>query len=684
MAKLVDIWRCDQPVNLTQRQMPLIVDETLTMIMDLNNLGYINESPLAKGKQLEEFMRKLEMLTEEEVKASFKVTHKDMLSILSQTVPCVGCRRSVERLFFELMGSGHQALDPLIVTPEGILTISEKSLQSPRLLCTMLQGHSDRLHNLVERQPRNKKSLRCALHSMDIQRMRPPANAWKEAWDVMKSPCRQEVTLIETDTLEATLETYLRKHRFCGECRTKVLLASTLLTSEPNPSKEKGYIAALYKDIKRCTPDNHVHLSTNTEYITDLIGRAQPEVMGRERHAKTLEIAQEEVLTCLGICVANRLHRIHRRLKEEETICRVFAAVAIDALSRNFQMAVEEKQGISQLELLYEELTREELLKQQRREKLRLKRKKKKERKYENTEEKENNCECSKEKGKGNDCICTESKPTTQNNDRHKLQILDPKNKGQPTCKCPDCLKKTKNSDNKKQTQSQSSTFRSKNSSRKLTQPKVEQIKDVITKEKEKDENPCKFCEEDPHDMCSCYEEFFEKRDDGKWHLRQGGKTLPEEDLLKWVDFNKRYELKLREIMSRASSEPSQDCGYSSEHNVSSSSLPSTPEGSEVACSEGCCSHDGDCPDNRPWDKLDHSRLGVSLLGEQGLTLTQMLEDSHSSDNEGTESYIPVEEVQEFKSRMCQVSEKRLELRKNLRHRFAMLCSHYKNFGIPH
>ncbi|CAG5087264.1 Similar to CG2182: Gametogenetin-binding protein 2-like (Drosophila melanogaster) [Cotesia congregata] len=583
MAKLVDIWRCDQPVNLTQRQMPLIVDETLTMIMDLNNLGYINESPLAKGKQLEEFKRKLEMLTKEEVKASFKVTHKDMLSILSQTVPCVGCRRSVERLFFELMGSGHQALDPLIVTPEGILTISEESLLSPRLLCTMLQGHSDRLHNLVERQPRNKKSLRCALHSMDIQRMRPPANAWKEAWDVMKSPCRQEVTLIETDTLEATLETYLRKHRFCGECRTKVLLASTLLTSEPNPSKEKGYVAALYKDIK-------------------------------------------QVLTCLGICVANRLHRIHRRLKEEETICRVFAAVAIDALSRNFQMAVEEKQGISQLELLYEELTREELVKQQRREKLRLKRKKKKERKYENTEEKENNCECLKEKGKGNDCICTESKPTTQNNDRHKLQILDPKNKGQPTCKCPDCLKKTKNSDNIKQTQSQSSTFRSKNSSRKLNQPKVEQIKDVITKEKEKDENPGKFCEEDPHDMCSCYEEFFEKRDDGKWHLRQGGKTPPEEELLKWVDFNKRYELKLREIMSRASSEPSQDCGYSSEHNVSSSSLPSTPEGSEVACSEGCCSHDGDCPDNRPWDKLDHSRLGVSLLGEQGLTLTQMLE----------------------------------------------------------
>lgn len=58
----------------------------------------------------------------------------------------------------------------------------------------------------------------------------------------------------------------------------------------------------------------------------------------RERHAKTLEIAQEEVLTCLGICIAERLHKVHRRLREEETVCKVLAAVAIDALSRNFQV----------------------------------------------------------------------------------------------------------------------------------------------------------------------------------------------------------------------------------------------------------------------------------------------------------------------------------------------------------
>lgn len=44
--------------------------------------------------------------------------------------------------------------------------------------------------------------------------MRPPPNAWREVWDCMELPCQQELTLIETDTLDDTLETYLRKHRY--------------------------------------------------------------------------------------------------------------------------------------------------------------------------------------------------------------------------------------------------------------------------------------------------------------------------------------------------------------------------------------------------------------------------------------------------------------------------------------
>lgn len=70
-----------------------------------------------------------------------------------------------------------------------------------------------------------------------------------------------------------------------------------MLVEEKEPQKEKGYVGALYGGIKRCLLDKHLHLQAKTDYIAHLIARAEPELLGnhRERHAKTLEIAQEEV-----------------------------------------------------------------------------------------------------------------------------------------------------------------------------------------------------------------------------------------------------------------------------------------------------------------------------------------------------------------------------------------------------
>lgn len=98
----------------------------------------------------------------------------------------------------------------------------------------------------------------------------------------------------------------------------------------------------------------------------------------RERHAKTLEIAQEEVLTCVGMIMYERLRRVYVSLREEERACQVLAAVGVHALCRNFDMSVEKKQGISNLELLYQEISRAEKAKEYKREQKKLKKKKKK------------------------------------------------------------------------------------------------------------------------------------------------------------------------------------------------------------------------------------------------------------------------------------------------------------------
>lgn len=58
----------------------------------------------------------------------------------------------------------------------------------------------------------------------------------------------------------------------------------------------------------------------------------------RERHAKTLDIAQEEVLTCLGIYLYERLHRIWQKLRAEEQTWQILFYFGVDSLKKSFEV----------------------------------------------------------------------------------------------------------------------------------------------------------------------------------------------------------------------------------------------------------------------------------------------------------------------------------------------------------
>lgn len=192
------------------------------MLMDLNSKGLVFDHPLVKGKELEEFTRKYSILSADELKKSLEVDRTEFMSVLSQSVPCVGCRRSVERLHYQLMLSGHPTLDPIVITEAGVLTVLDDKIASPQAICTLLHKHNVLLNSLLENQHRNKKSSRCALHSRDSFRSRPFSDVWRDVWNCMKQKCRDEISHINAEELHVTLEGYLKKHKFCQECRTKV------------------------------------------------------------------------------------------------------------------------------------------------------------------------------------------------------------------------------------------------------------------------------------------------------------------------------------------------------------------------------------------------------------------------------------------------------------------------------
>ncbi|XP_030648282.1 gametogenetin-binding protein 2 [Chanos chanos] len=380
MARLVAVCRDgEEDFPFLARQIPLYIDDTLTMVMEFPDSVMDLNSQQINTAQMKQFVQYHSMLKQQDLNMAMMVTSREVFSALSQLVPCVGCRRSVERLFSQLVESSNPALEPLTVGETGVLSVTRACMTDARKLYTLFYVHGSKLNDMIDAIPKSKKNKRCQLHSLDTHKPKPLGGSWMDVWELMSQECRDEVVLIDSACLLETLETYLRKHRFCTDCKNKVLRAYNILVGELDCSKEKGYCAALYEGLRCCPHERHVHVCCETDFIAHLLGRAEPEFTGgyerRERHAKTIDIAQEEVLTCLGIHLYERLHRIWQKLRAEEQTWQMLFYLGIDALRKSFEMAVEKVQGISRLEQLCEELSEEERVRELKQEKKRQKRK---------------------------------------------------------------------------------------------------------------------------------------------------------------------------------------------------------------------------------------------------------------------------------------------------------------------
>ncbi|XP_058482975.1 gametogenetin-binding protein 2 [Solea solea] len=380
MARLVAVCReGEEEYPFLSRQIPLYIDDTLTMVMEFSdNIMNVDSHDInpSQWKQFSEYHSKLK---QQDLNIALMVTTKEVYSALSQLVPCVGCRRSVERLFSHLVESGSPALEPLTVKPTGLLSFTKSCLADVKKLYTLFYVHGSRLNDMIDAIPKSKKNKRCQLHSLDTHKPKPLGGSWMDVWELMSQECRDEVVLIDNACLLETLETYLCKHRFCTDCKNKVLRAYNILVGELDSSNEKGYCAALYEGLCCCPHEHHIHVCCETDFIAHLLGRAEPEFAGgyerRERHAKTIDVAQEEVLTCLGIHLYERLHRVWQKLRAEEQTWQLLFHLGIDTLRKGFEMAVEKMQGFSRLEQFVEELSEEERAKELKQEKKRQKRK---------------------------------------------------------------------------------------------------------------------------------------------------------------------------------------------------------------------------------------------------------------------------------------------------------------------
>jgi hypothetical protein len=60
----------------------------------------------------------------------------------------------------------------------------------------------------------------------------------------------------------------------------------------------------------------------------------------RERHAKTIDIAQDEVLTCIGIYLFEKFHKVYQLIKQEEQTWQLLLYTSAVTLKKSFEVHI--------------------------------------------------------------------------------------------------------------------------------------------------------------------------------------------------------------------------------------------------------------------------------------------------------------------------------------------------------
>ncbi|CAF0813643.1 unnamed protein product [Didymodactylos carnosus] len=387
VARLVSVCQKEDLASFDTRQIPISLDDTLIMKLQFYDYCFpCDPTRYTKLKSFDTFLRRYQTLTHDEIFETLCVSSSQLHNAVTNSVACIGCRKSIENFLKSLMEYRHPALEPLSVTQQGTLTLEKTYCSDPQNIYTLLYVNGSKLNTFIDSIPKSKKNRRCFIHSLDKSRS---INDWQEVWERMSQECREEAILVDSDGLLDTLENYLRKHKFCSECKTKVLRAYDILVNNVDHTREKGFCSALYDGLRCCSHDKHIHVQAEKGFVGSLILRAEQEIQEsrRERHAKTLDIAQEEILTCLGFYLYERFHKISQTMRSEEQTWQLLFYIGIDCLRRNFEIAVERKQGFSTLELLYEEFRAQEEVQTFKKQQRRLKRKLRRQMKNHNANE---------------------------------------------------------------------------------------------------------------------------------------------------------------------------------------------------------------------------------------------------------------------------------------------------------
>merc|ERR1711899_264970 len=155
---------------LARRQLPLTIENDLTMIMALDDACLACSSSTLYdvddktsneiNTSMQTFLRKYQALNRDEVTAALMVNFDDITDTLSKEILCVGCRRSVEGMLQKLHTSGDPALEPLVISGDKVISVGRDHIMTPQALANLFCNQLHRLKTTyidTSSGPKNRK-----------------------------------------------------------------------------------------------------------------------------------------------------------------------------------------------------------------------------------------------------------------------------------------------------------------------------------------------------------------------------------------------------------------------------------------------------------------------------------------------------------------------------------------------
>eukprot|EP00095_Tigriopus_kingsejongensis_P002726 maker-scaffold226_size249562-snap-gene-0.12 protein:Tk02726 transcript:maker-scaffold226_size249562-snap-gene-0.12-mRNA-1 annotation:"hypothetical protein CAPTEDRAFT_103335" len=369
------------------RSIPVTIDDDIQMLLVKNGDCPACTPPSVEpdedlrhklDQEEARYLKRIRGMTKDVLAASLMVELKDL--VMSH-MSCATCRKKVLDMAVDLALHRPQAMFPVVFSQQGdrtadYISIDASHIDMPSTVANLLTRSFHNQWNQCGTFRSSKGHMsRCNLHGIPSKTV-CFGTSWLDIWDAMVEPCRQQMLSFKFDRVEREIRNYTQRHDFCANCKSNIEEAFSYLIEfccdKATRAKfvAEGKVAGtvdessqedeqLFMDISlelNAAKEVILVINYSDDDITDLMDRAEIELTNQhiDRHAKTIEAGEREILSVIGMLLHARFVQAIRNVANDSNCYDSLYALALEALKTRMEVVFETHFGLLEDELIVE------------------------------------------------------------------------------------------------------------------------------------------------------------------------------------------------------------------------------------------------------------------------------------------------------------------------------------------